>query len=556
MGDLKFWYPSSITQITSVNESFDSCQVRICYAGRNRNFTEIPKAAIEKAMPTIAYCPIVANYDVETDAIGGHDVGIAEGADGTVRMINMTDAVGVIPENPQWQWESVAEEDGSERQYLNVSALLWKRTPVYDKLKREGVSGQSMEIRVKSGRVVDDYMVIDDFEFNAFCLLGDSIEPCFESAQVQLFQKDDLPGRVQTMMGDYKARFNSVMTASADDINSPNGDDNGGKGGDVSLNLNELYEKYGLSESDVDVDISGMPVEEIEQLFEKIAAGKQATFADGDGDNSQAGAGNTNEGAGNEPAAEPAAEPVPGATNDGETESAEEEPEEDDDADEDNLALRKRGSYALLAEQVIHGLCEALHQIRYTDDWGEFNRYSYIDFDMEAGEVFAYDNAQGGLYGFHFTMNGDNPVIDFDSAKRKKVSYVDFDEGEPQPSFKGFAEVAEAKFAALESEVRELRAYKAGIEKAEREAKENELFSRFADLYNSADFIALKENCKAMSLQEIEDKCYAIRGRNVQVKFSQDESSQKVRIPVERKAPDAGDEPYGGVFVKFGIGVR
>ena len=111
----------------------------------------------------MSYCPIVANYDVEQDIIGGHDIDFVDTDDG-MKMINLTDAVGVVPENPQWYWETVTEDDGTEHDYLVTPAILWKRTPVYEKLKRDGISGQSMEIRVREGKLVDGDFEIISFE--------------------------------------------------------------------------------------------------------------------------------------------------------------------------------------------------------------------------------------------------------------------------------------------------------------------------------------------------------------------------------------------------------
>ena len=128
----KMWleYPSSISDIVERNKSFDACTIRVMYTGKNRNRTSISKETAEKAIPTLYNCPIVCNYNVEEDRIGGHDVEFVKTKNG-VKMVNLTDAVGVIPEGAQYRWETY-DDNGTEHEYLVVDGILWKRSSVYE----------------------------------------------------------------------------------------------------------------------------------------------------------------------------------------------------------------------------------------------------------------------------------------------------------------------------------------------------------------------------------------------------------------------------------------
>jgi hypothetical protein len=174
----KMWldFPNSVSDIVARNKSFDACTIHVMYTGKNRNRTSISHEAVEKAIPTLYNCPIVCNYNVEEDTIGGHDVEFVKTKDG-MKMVNLTDAVGVIPEGAQYRWESY-EDNSGVHDYLVVDGLLWKRSSAYDKLKRNEISGQSMEITINDGQSVDGYFEIYDFDFTAFCILGEDIEPC------------------------------------------------------------------------------------------------------------------------------------------------------------------------------------------------------------------------------------------------------------------------------------------------------------------------------------------------------------------------------------------
>lgn len=82
------------------------------------------------------------------------------------------------------------------------------------------------------------------------------------------------------------------------------------------------------------------------------------------------------------------------------------------------------------------------------------------------------------------------------------------------------------KYEALMEEVCELREYKATKEKEYREAKERELFARFETLKDEERFVKLVENKANYSLEELEEKCYAIKGMVAETKESK--KSKKV----------------------------
>ena len=61
-------------------------------------------------------------------------------------------------------------------------------------------------------------------------------------------------------------------------------------------------------------------------------------------------------------------------------------------------------------------------------------------------------------------------------------------------------------------------------------------------------------NIRQYSKEDIEEKCYAIRGRNASMNFSLNNNQMTVRMPVEKEVRGDEDEPYGGVFKRYGIG--
>lgn len=559
-----FNYPSSVSQIVEANESFDSCVLQICYHGINKNKTELSKEVIEKAIPSLYNCPIVCNYNVADDTIGSHDVEIVNTPNG-LRMVNRTDAVGVIPSGARWYWATKGTGEGA-REYLCVEAILWKRASVYEKLKRDGIESQSMEITVKSGERSDGILHIGSFIFTAFCLLGDDVEPCFEDAHIETFSLEKMKLQYSNMMNDLKKYFSVVNSSQEVDINS-----NLSKGGNTELNKTELLGKYGLTLKDVNFDIDKFSNEELEEKFAEIKKNKEKAATAGEDDI-------IDEPKSPDSEPEPEPEPEPGEPSGGDDTGDEnqggnqETPEQEtsnQSGDQNDPEQNSTQNYTLLAEQLRDGLRDALRAVKYTDPCGGvMSKYGYVDHDTEIFEVYCYDYEDWKLYGFLYAMNGDNVVIDFDSKKRKKFIIVDFDEGNADADYKYAFERRESdvisakesdykckydsavqKINQLNAEVETLKAYQKAKMDEEHEAEADKLFAKFPELDGVEAFEALRSDHTALSLNEIESKCYELRGRNTNVTFSLNKP-KTVRLAAVGNT-DNEAEPYGGIFEKY-----
>lgn len=512
---LNITYASSLTGLCEINSSFDTGILRICYVGDNRNGSHISKKAIERSLKTIYNCPIVCNYDREADVLGGHDVEIVRDSNGGLRIVNVTQPVGVIPESSRVWFEDYEETDGTVHEYLCAEVLLWKRQEAYQKIKNDGITAHSMEITVKDGNTVDNIYHIEDFEFTAFALIG--VEPCFESSALEVFSKSDFKQQLSEMMQEFKESFKQVNTSSEVDNTHPQ--NYSMEGGEMVLkDKMELVAKYGIDIESLDFSIEDFTVEELTEKFEAMKA------VSGEG------------------------EPTPKVT-------ADPEPVEDKFA---------------LTSNIIDELYRVLGEVKIEREWGEFTRYCYVDCDFELNEVYCWDSNDWLLYGFTYTVDGDSITIDFDSKKRKKYVIADFDEGEqPSPFAPVFADMEqklhasaewEAKYqtasdtiASMKTELGELRQFKTDTETAIAKGERDEVFAQFEDLVGVEAFETLRENCMEYDTETLEEKCYAIRGRNGSTaKFALDNRTPKIMVD---KA-DKTNEPYGGIFAEFGIGIE
>jgi len=510
MDTMKLQFDSSIENFTEVNESFASASLLICYTGVNQNRSSISRSVLESAIPTMYNCPVVCNYDVYDDSIGGHDVDLVKTDDGSIKLINKTSAVGVVPNGAHVYWVTKTGEDGAEHEYLSTDVIIWKRSPAYQKLSEDGVEAQSMEINVKSGQLKDGVFVIEDFVFTAFCLLGEGIKPCFEDAAIHMYQLDDVSQEFSRMMEEFKESFAMVQPSTEVVI-----DQNLMEGGEKVLDEKiALAAEFGIDVDSLDFALNDFTVDELREKFTAMTA----TPTD----------------------SEPAADPEPNA----------------------NFALES---------QLRDELVLAVESEMVETSFGEMPKYYFVDYDKDASEVYAVDTTDWNLYGFAYSMDGDHAVIAPDSKQRMKWAVVPFDEGEQSVPFAGvFANAVEKygendaqwaekyqaasdKIASYEVELGELRTFKQNAESAQAQAERDEVFSQFEDLDGVESFEELRNHALDFSIEDLEEKCYAIRGRNAtKLTFSKASHAPKLKVDdTANKTPKK--DKYNGVFEEYGI---
>lgn len=115
----------------------------------------------------------------------------------------------------------------------------------------------------------------------------------------------------------------------------------------------------------------------------------------------------------------------------------------------------------------------------------------------------------------------------------------------------GIVETKDAEISAKDVELNSLREFKLGVEKKEHEAKVQTMFSNFQLKEEDVEGLDIH----AFSLEEIEEKCYAILGRKMAKKnFSQKKEEGNVRLPLnnepKEEAPKSNSR-YGDLFEKY-----
>ena len=200
-------FRAKVKPIKPINPEFDLVKIYVQGVGKNRNGSYMSKENIQKALPTLNYCPVVGHLIEYTDNegnkhryIGGHDWEITE--DWEIR--DLTVPYGVVVEN-SYDWE-VINEYGVDVEYLTANAILWtgRYSELKDTLYSEDIWwNQSMEISIPEGKYRpleedSNYTELLEWTYSALCLLGkadknstnghtdsrEHTEPCFISAKV------------------------------------------------------------------------------------------------------------------------------------------------------------------------------------------------------------------------------------------------------------------------------------------------------------------------------------------------------------------------------------
>lgn len=175
------------------NDTISKARVRIFYKGANRNGSYITDEFATLLLSSIPYAPIKGIYSIKEQDFGSHGTSRDEGR-----------VYGVVAAEPNVTWEKHTDEDGVEREYACVDALIY--TALYQEATEIIGKSQSMELYRPS--ISGDWKEIDGksyFVFSKACflglqVLGDSTEPCFEGAA--FFSLFDSLKSIEQQIGD------------------------------------------------------------------------------------------------------------------------------------------------------------------------------------------------------------------------------------------------------------------------------------------------------------------------------------------------------------------
>lgn len=476
-----------VQNVEDLNPSFAKARVAIAYAGRNRNMSSISKDVFNAALPSLKNCPLVGRYDAENDDFGSHDIFVIKNQDGKLVIENSTVPFGVIPESSQFSWEFI-EDGGEMREYLFCDVLLWKRQYGYDCLSKQDKWHQSMEIAVDDYSVDNDgYCVVNGMNFEALCVLGNNVEPCFESASVQI--------STNYAMCDYKDQFASMLAELKQFAFDNTVKEEGGKEKLIftTERRDEILAQY-------EIELGALSFEITEDMTEEAFTAKL------------------------------------------------EEMKMSSNEQTETFTATYRQKYEALSnalrsmsnDSVDYWVCD------FTDEYVMVERYAFINQNWENDKGrFRYsidENNEASLDGEFELM-----ILQWlttDENQKLEQSRNAFE------LLKEEFETYKENYSTANDDVIVLEEFKASRLDADHKNEVDGVLAEFADLSENDEFTTLSAKAYEFAdLETLREKCFAIRGKNVATKFAKQIKPSSVRIPMADTVDVS--KPYGDLFDRY-----
>ncbi|WP_257984987.1 hypothetical protein [Bacillus sp. T33-2] len=493
---------------TYENESEDTrflkVKIWLMHMGENLNGSYFDKTIVEEAIPTLANTPILAyiedNSEDEKDFSDHRMVLVKE--DGQFKIKYIGQAIGVIPEENNAQFEKRVCDDGIEREFLTVDGLIWTKfdDPI-DIFNRDAIKSQSMELHddYEGEWGEDNLFHFTKFSFFGACALGKDVLPAMRSASIEAqFSYDNMFNEIQQKMEQFKHVFNLTE-----------------KGGNESVNEKlELLKKYSLTEEDLktkEINIEDYSVEELEVKLNELTSSENTDFA-----------------------------LVASQLRD------EIRAELYKDYTEDEWGYKSRSYWyvdhtedMVIAEDTKDNY--RLVGLSYSTNGDAIS----IDFESKKRMKIAYEPFEG------------EGELQFNLTSKDKVEYdLNVKEKELEKSFSTEKESAvtdiQEKFTKLEKEVVSLRQFKEEKLSVERSEKEQELFESFSAELTEDEMKEVKELASEFTLEQIEEKLFTLVGKKKASFAKQVKKEKQKSIKIEVDHEDDEPKAYGGLFEKYG----
>lgn len=493
----KIRFSTDLKDINDINPSFASGRMRIAYTGDNGNRSSIPKEVFEKAIPSMFNCPIVAKYDRASDSIGSHDVELVI-KNNAIKLVNVTQPVGLVPAGASYSFEVDTDEDGNEHEYLSVDVILWKRQEAFEHIMQAESIDESMECVFEESHVDDrGYLVADKMYFEAFCLL-ESANPCYEGACVEVFSSDEkleFKHQCELMLSEF-SELVSQQKVEIDEVF-----EKGGKDMELTDAIrDELLSEFSITLEELNFEITAeMTVEEFKEKLNEFNK---------------------------EQVEEPSVEP------------SQNDPDPDPEPDPEPQ------KFAFTYEQMREAISNALENTSTVS-------YYLCDFDNEYAfvEKVTYTendyNVEHGRFGYTFDEETKTATIsgEFELMVLTWLTVAENDAIETRRSM--IDELIEFKESTLS------KSYKdeiCEIEKSFSDLKEVEEFAS----YISEAKLGIEDAEKRLDVTDIREHCFAIRGKLVKQFNEKLDDTKTPRVPLDFSKQTKTSSVYGELFGKYG----
>lgn len=508
-------------------------KVKVFHIGPNRNGSSVTKNAAEKALSTIAYKPLLANF-CEVDGVKdftSHDMELND--DGSVTYVEHQ--IGCFTADaPVIQYDETTEK---EFVFAKV-AIPREYTDACDIIERKNGTKVSVELLVNEMNysAKDDILELTDIIVQGCTCLGtnpetgDSVEEGMQGARLDIVDFSvDNNSIVDKSNNELNSKMLEILEKLNDTISNFNIQNFNQEGGENAMNkFEELLDLYGLTSEEIEFEVEGLSDEDLEAKFVEVYGDaeefkkKRKCSEDGndtEDDEDFAGCGKKKRKCSDE----------------------DEESEEEDFAGcgkKKRCAVNTENStveFELSHDDIrmaLYGLLEStLDENSYVWVCEVYDNYFIYQKETYGDEGYDYK-----YYKQSYSKNEDNVELS----------------GDPVEVFSTF--VTESEKTALDmirSQYEELKAFKENVEKQELKVQKDAILesAEYAEIKDSDEFKALVADAEKYSVDELKVKADLIFAAAMKKKFNFEAKPEKKSVGINFNAkPNKRKQAYAGLF--------
>ena len=210
-------------EFTCDDDRFTKVKIWLMHLGENQNGSVFEKEAVDAALPTLEYIPIVGFIDEtkfgEKD-FSDHRYVITKDEKG-IRRKYLGSAYGVILSSADnnAHYEERECDDGITRTFVVVDGVIWNMfEDSAEIINRDLIKGHSMELADGEIGTYEGYEDEDglfhftEFSFRAACILGDKYEPAMMNSTIEVqFTMGDFVKNLQSELSDKLNTFTKLV---------------------------------------------------------------------------------------------------------------------------------------------------------------------------------------------------------------------------------------------------------------------------------------------------------------------------------------------------------
>lgn len=495
-----------LNQYEAEDTRFIKVKIWLMHLEENLNGSYFEESVVQDAIDSLANTPILAyvedNSEGETDFSDHRMVLVKE--DGKFKVKYIGQAIGLIPETNNAQFEYRVCDDGVERKFLTCDGLVWQKwdDPV-DIFNRDVVKSQSMELHTDyTGEFKDDGLFhFTSFKFFGACALGSDVLPAMRNATVEAqFSYEKMHEELQVKMEQFKTIFTSNK-----------------EGGNIVNEKLELLQKYSLTEDTLKekgINLEEFSLEELEVKFKELTKVSD--------------------------------EPVS-------------EPEKDFALVASQLKDEIRGElYKEFTEDEWGYKSRKYWYVDHTDtmviaeDSNDNYRLVGLNYSIN-NDVVTIDFESKSRVKLAYELVTNDVEMAFEITSKDKVEYeLNVKEKQVEQSFSTEKENLNNKiteldgnysslqnnYSTLQTELEELKQFKSTKLSEERTQAENELYEQFTSELTEEEIDSVKEKASEFTLEDLEKELYTLVGKK-KAKFSMKQSKKEsIKVSI-----DAEEEP-------------